>query len=76
MVCAADVPVVNPSVDVTNNRLNGYAFDAAGNGSNTPDATYSYDGEGKRVKKISSLETTVFVYNASGQLVAEYSTRS
>jgi len=33
-----------------------------------------YDGEGRRVKKISSTETTVFVYNASGQLVAEYST--
>ncbi|MCV4725822.1 hypothetical protein OFD51_32770, partial [Escherichia coli] len=26
------------------------------------------------MKKISSTETTVFVYNASGKLVAEYST--
>ncbi|MGB7068400.1 MAG: hypothetical protein WBD22_02810, partial [Pyrinomonadaceae bacterium] len=36
--------------------------------------TYFYDGEGRRVKKISNTETTIFVYNASGQLVAEYST--
>ncbi len=50
-------------------------FFAVGNGSSTPDATYYYDGEGRRVKKISAMETTVFVYNASGQLVAEYSTQ-
>jgi RHS repeat-associated protein len=36
---------------------------------------YHYDGEGKRVKKISDLETTIFVYNGGGQLVAEYSTQ-
>ena len=37
---------------------------------------YWYDGDGKRVKKIvpSTDEVTVFVYNVSGQLVAEYST--
>jgi RHS repeat-associated protein len=35
--------------------------------------SYFYDGEGKRVKKKSSTETTIFVYNASAQLVAEYS---
>ncbi len=35
---------------------------------------YLYDGEGKRVKKISSTEITVFVYNGGGTLVAEYST--
>jgi len=34
---------------------------------------YYYDGEGKRVKKITDTETTVFVYS-SGKLVAEYST--
>lgn len=50
-------------------------FFAVGNGSTEPDATYSYDGEGRRVKKVSATETTVFVYNASGQLVAEYSTQ-
>ncbi len=49
-------------------------FFATGNGTSTPDAVYSYDGGGRRVKKTSNTETTVFVYNASGQLVAEYST--
>jgi len=36
--------------------------------------TYYYDGEGKRVKKVTDTETTVFVY-ALGRIVAEYSTQ-
>ncbi len=32
-----------------------------------------FDGEGKRVKKITDQETTIFVYSA-GKLIAEYST--
>lgn len=41
---------------------------------------YFYDGDGKRIKKIEydqygvEKETTIFVYDASGRLVAEYST--
>lgn len=35
---------------------------------------YFYDGEGKRVKKETDTETTVFVYSA-GKLIAEYSTQ-
>lgn len=37
---------------------------------------YWYDGDGRRIKKYvpSTGETTVFVYDASGKLVAEYST--
>lgn len=35
---------------------------------------YFYDGEGKRVKKVTNTETTIFVYSA-GKLVAEYSTQ-
>jgi RHS repeat-associated protein len=35
-------------------------------------ATYSYDGEGRRVKKVSVSGSTIFVYNVQGQLVAEY----
>jgi RHS repeat-associated protein len=35
---------------------------------------YFYDGDGRRVKKISALEITIFVYNGGGKLVAEYST--
>ena len=34
---------------------------------------YTYDGEGRRVKKVSAAETTIFVYDASGVLIAEYS---
>lgn len=36
--------------------------------------TYYYDGEGKRVKKVTNTETTVFVYDGGGDLAAEYST--
>lgn len=36
---------------------------------------YYYDGSGARVKKISASEATIFVYNAVGKLVAEYSTQ-
>ncbi len=43
------------------------------NSSNYTIGTYYYDGEGKRVKKVTDLETTVFVYS-TGKLVAEYST--
>ena len=34
--------------------------------------TYSYDGDGRRVKKVDSTGTIIFVYNAGGQLIAEY----
>lgn len=35
---------------------------------------YYYDGDGKRVKKIAGAETTIFVYDVGGKMVAEYST--
>lgn len=35
---------------------------------------YSYDGDGKRVKKVAGDETTIFVYDAGGKEIAEYST--
>jgi len=37
--------------------------------------TYFYDGDGKRVKKVTNSETVIFVYDALGKLVAEYSTQ-
>lgn len=41
-------------------------YDAAGTGR-------SYDGEGRRVRKeVAGQATTVFVYDAFGQLAAEY----
>ena len=49
-------------------------FFNANNSGSTPDGTYAYDGEGKRVKKETSSETTIFVYDAAGKVVAEYST--
>jgi RHS repeat-associated protein len=38
----------------------------------TGTTTYSYDGDGRRVKKVVGSVTTIFVYNAVGQLTAEY----
>lgn len=74
-------PNGNLTLDADNQR---YVFDAENrikeffnstNGTtNNPNARYEYDGEGKRVKKFVDGETTIFVYNAGGQLVAEYST--
>jgi len=54
------------------NRLK--EFFAPGNPTPSPDQSYRFDGSGKRVMKISSAEKTIFVYNAFGKLVAEYST--
>ena len=47
-------------------------FFSANNSTQTPDATYSFDGDGKRIKKVSATENTIFVYDAGGQLVEEY----
>lgn len=49
-------------------------FFTAANQTTVPDAAYYYDGDGRRVKKVVGNETTIFVYDASGQLAAEYST--
>ncbi len=50
------------------------SFFLSTNQTTTPDAIYHYDGDGKRIKKISAGEIAIFVYNAGGTLVAEYST--
>lgn len=50
-------------------------FYGESNSSEDPDAIYYYDGEGRRVKKVAGSEVTLFVYDASGRLVAEYSTQ-
>lgn len=39
---------------------------------NNGDAIYRYDCDGRRVAKAVGSETTVFVYNVSGKLIAEY----
>ena len=56
-----------------------YVFDAENKmvsfngGSSQGGASYSYDGDGKRVKKVFGNVTTVFVYDINGRLIAEYS---
>ena len=44
------------------------------NSTETSDGKYYYDGNGHRVKKITADEIVVFIYNASGTLIAESST--
>lgn len=46
------------------------------NSSNVTVGLYYYDGDGKRVKKIvTGGETTLFVYDAGGKMIGEYSTQ-
>ncbi|MEW5980656.1 MAG: L,D-transpeptidase family protein, partial [Acidobacteriota bacterium] len=45
-------------------------------GSVTVNASYDYDGEGRRVRRIQNGVTTVFVSNGQGQLAAEYSSQA
>jgi len=61
--------------DAENKQVKVEGVDANGNPVNTL-GVYFYDGDGKRVKKVvpATGETTIFVYDASGRLVAEYST--
>jgi len=61
--------------DAENKQVKVESFDANGSPINTL-GVYYYDGDGKRVKKVvpATGETTIFVYDASGRLVAEYST--
>jgi RHS repeat-associated protein len=66
----------------TDNNGNVFGYDAENHQKSCTVAglssTYSYDGDGHRVKKVvgtgGSAVTTVFVYNASGQMIAEYNT--
>jgi uncharacterized protein RhaS with RHS repeats len=93
-------PLSNPTMSVSNNRVDGCGYDTAGNvttdldgktfgydaenkmttfnggstsGVSSNGASYFYDGDGRRVKKIVSGVTTSSVYNAGGQMLAEYS---
>jgi RHS repeat-associated protein len=61
--------------DAENKQIKVETLDSNGNVTGTI-GEYSYDGDGKRVKKYvpSTGETTIFVYDASGKLVEEYST--
>jgi RHS repeat-associated protein len=64
-----------------NNQIRQFIFNGDNKQVHVKDAnnvtigTYYYDGNGRRVKKSTALETTIFVYDAGGILVAEYSTK-
>jgi RHS repeat-associated protein len=60
--------------NLINDLAHSYGFDAV-NKVATVDSTaaiYTYDGEGHRVKKVTSAENTRFIYGTGGDLVAEY----
>ena len=62
---------------ITDANGRSFAYDAENKQKTVSDASntignYFYDGDGKRVKKVSSAETTVFAYDAAGKLAAEY----
>jgi RHS repeat-associated protein len=48
------------------------AYDAESHQTNYGASTYSYDGEGRRVRKQVGSTTTLFAYNSAGQLLAQY----
>jgi RHS repeat-associated protein len=62
---------------------NTYAYDGEnkqvtynGGASVNGGGSYFYDGNGNRIKKIAGIVSTIFVYNAMGQMVAEYGGQS
>jgi RHS repeat-associated protein len=68
--CAQGQASVTPYYDYdAENRIKSAAGGYEGGGT-----TYTYDGEGRRVRKSAyNGEDTVFVYDAAGRMVAEYS---
>ena len=72
--CDAAHPCVSGTAYFEYNAEN--LLKTAGGGASSGGASYSYDGDKRRVKKVvggTSPHTTVFVYDVAGQLVAEYS---
>ncbi|HEX8557836.1 MAG TPA: hypothetical protein VF668_07050, partial [Pyrinomonadaceae bacterium] len=71
-----------PAGNVTQDPAHAYAFDGEnrlasvdGGWDGAAGVTFSYDGDGRRVRKASASEVTVFVYDCLGRLAAEYSNR-
>lgn len=65
----------NVTMDGAGNTFT-YNLDNLLTGFNGSTATCLYDGEGHRVKRTVAGTSTVFVYNAFGQLAAEYSSQA
>jgi RHS repeat-associated protein len=59
---------------ITDSQSRTFTYDAENRQTtfNGTTGQYFYDGDGRRVKKTDNSGTTVFVYNAGGQLIAEY----
>jgi RHS repeat-associated protein len=69
----------DPSGNITKNaRSQDFTYDAENRQvtaiSNNLSVSYAYDGNGERIKSYNTVtnQTTIFVYDASGQLAAEY----
>jgi len=62
------------SGNLTTEPSKSYGYDAENHlvNFNNGSTTYTYDGEGLRVTKTTGASPTVFVYDVSGRLVAEY----
>ncbi len=67
-------PIVGSMAYDANNKQRFYCAGHVTCGSGNAIAEYRYDGAGNRVEKLTSAETTTFVYDAFGKLAAEYST--
>ncbi len=61
--------------NVTTDGIHSYSYDDRGR-LNTVDsgasATYQYNGQGQRVRKVSGSTTVLFVYDEAGNLIGEY----
>jgi len=75
VVCASDIPIVNPSVNANNNRLNGTTYDTAGNViSDAEGRTFTYDGENKQTEVRNSGSSTIgqYYFDGDGKRVKKY----
>jgi RHS repeat-associated protein len=63
---AGNQTLMNPQITLTYDAENRQTAASGG-------YTYTYDGAGRRVMKVGGGVTTVFVYDAMGELAAEYS---
>lgn len=67
----------DPSGNLIKTPTAAYSYNAenkqVSNGFPNPSSvSYSYDGDGKRIKRVDATTSTVYVYDVNGQMVAEY----
>ncbi|MFL6285816.1 MAG: RHS repeat domain-containing protein [Pyrinomonadaceae bacterium] len=73
----------DPAGDLLQDPSHSYSYDgenrlvaADGGWNGTSGASYYFDADGRRVRKVSASENTAFIYDTSGRLVAEYSNQA